>query len=267
MVLMHFTGDKHSADIRMSEEQILAIMDACIRCHQTEYSQWASGGHSTTYGRIFLDESHNQMEQPYWDCLRCHGMFYDGTIYDLVEPVSTSGPWKLKDDQMAQRPVIPCMTCHQIHTENDPYGQFAQRLDHDHAEPVVFDTRFPAVALYLRSDKQFLRADFLPGVDFFHNGQKINVSDDPLQRLCIQCHAPNFRREAGSEDNRTPYGVHEGLSCMSCHNAHSGNARNSCVNCHPATSNCGLDITTMNTTFFNPQSEHNIHFVSCDDCH
>jgi hypothetical protein len=28
-----------------------------------------------------------------------------------------------------------------------------------------------------------------------------------------------------------------------------------------------LDVETMNTTYFNPGSPYNIHFVSCKDCH
>ena len=56
------------------------------------------------------------------------------------------------------------------------------------------------------------------------------MSQDPRQALCYQCHAPRqpeagtvaavngWGRQVGSGDDRTPMGVHEGLSCLSCHN-------------------------------------------------
>ncbi|HXX62253.1 MAG TPA: cytochrome c3 family protein, partial [Bacteroidota bacterium] len=73
--------------------------------------------------------------------------------------------------------------------------------------------------------------------------------------------------EAGTSDDRTPRGVHEGISCLACHENHSNASRSSCQNCHPAISNCQRDVTTMNTTFFDRKSPHNIHFVRCIDCH
>ncbi len=93
------------------------------------------------------------------------------------------------------------------------------------------------------------------------------VSDDPVQKLCIQCHSPNFAHQAGSEDDRTPTGAHEGLSCMACHSPHSNDARNSCIKCHPGISNCKIDVTVMNTTYADINSPNNIHSVSCNSCH
>ena len=43
----------------------------------------------------------------------------DGTIADLVEPLSTTGPWSLKQPEKANQPVIPCLACHPIHMENE----------------------------------------------------------------------------------------------------------------------------------------------------
>jgi hypothetical protein len=270
MVLTHFTGNTRSSDIRMNEDQLMETMKNCMRCHQTEYTKWLSGGHSSSYARIFLNEAHNKMEQPYWDCLRCHGMFYDGTIYDLLEPVSTQGPWKLKDERVAHRPVVPCFACHQIHSDNEPIGvqwSWDDREETIQKRKEMTSNRNPAPQLYSRADKMYLRADQLPSPAMNYNGKIVHTSGNPNQRLCIQCHAPNFRYISGSEDDRTPRGVHEGLSCMSCHEVHSNNASRSCISCHPAISNCGLDVTTMNTSFFDRTSKNNIHFVSCEDCH
>jgi hypothetical protein len=70
-----------------------------------------------------------------------------------------------------------------------------------------------------------------------------------------------------SGDDRTPVGVHEGLSCLACHQKHGQTTRASCAACHPRLSNCGLDVETMDTTFKSPQSPHDIHRVACLDCH
>ncbi len=37
--------------------------------------------------------------------------------------------------------------------------------------------------------------------------------------------------------------------------------------CHPQMSNCGLDVEKMDTTFANPKSAHNVHWIKCMDCH
>jgi len=107
----------------------------------------------------------------------------------------------------------------------------------------------------------------------------LKVSQDQRQTLCYQCHAPRMPEaqspaaanawgmQAGSGDDRTPMGVHEGLSCFSCHNGHNENARASCKTCHPQMSHCGIDVEKMDTTFANAKSTHNIHWVKCTDCH
>ncbi len=95
----------------------------------------------------------------------------------------------------------------------------------------------------------------------------VKVSPDPRQRLCEQCHAPNAFRQLGSADDRTPSGVHEGLSCLDCHRSHSNSAQASCAACHPTDSHCGLEVEKMDTTFRSVDSKHNIHFVACGDCH
>jgi hypothetical protein len=97
--------------------------------------------------------------------------------------------------------------------------------------------------------------------------QKVKVSDDIVMRNCIQCHAPNALHQAGTADDRTPRGVHEGLSCTACHEPHSNDAKNSCASCHPAISNCKLDVTKMNTSYADVKSVNNIHFVACANCH
>ena len=96
----------------------------------------------------------------------------------------------------------------------------------------------------------------------------VRMSPDQRQALCYQCHAPVAGAfQAGTGDDRTGLGVHEGLSCLSCHLKHGQKARASCATCHPRLSNCGLDVEKMDTTFLSAKSKHNIHFVKCGDCH
>jgi hypothetical protein len=257
MVFTHVREDVRQEEIRMNEAQVLAMQSECARCHQSEHANWLSGGHSANYSDIFLDSVHNSMEPPYADCFRCHGMFYDKSIQDLMEPISKVGPWSLKENDKGSQPVVPCLACHQVHTPNEILS--LQDLN----EP-----RNPPVSLYLRADKMYLRADKILKARIFHEGREVMTSDDYAQRICTSCHSPNYAHKAGSEDDRTPVGVHEGLSCNSCHKPHSNDARNSCVACHPAKSkNCKLDVREMNTTYSNPNSSNNIHFVSCSDCH
>ena len=230
----------------LTEKQVLALHDACRNCHPQSFAEWQGSRHSATYARIFLDPTHNKTEQLAPDCLRCHGMFFDGHIEDLVTPVSTSGPWALKDPGKASQPAIPCLACHRIHTPSA-------------------DIR--AAHLYVRRERTSFIDDLLPITPMFQGEQAVRVSADPRQRLCTQCHAPNAFRQLGNGDDRTPSGVHEGLSCLVCHAAHSNSAKASCATCHATNSHCGLNVQTMDTTFRSSGSKHNIHTVACGDCH
>jgi hypothetical protein len=66
-------------------------------------------------------------------------------------------------------------------------------------------------------------------------GEKVGVSSDPRARLCRQCHAADAFGRAGSSDDRTPRGAHEGLSCLDCHRGHDkSGVRRTCGTCHAA---------------------------------
>lgn len=265
MIVRHIQNNPFPEDIRMTESQMLAVMERCTDCHQQEYANWLSGGHSATYADIMLHEEHNTTEQLNFDCLRCHGMFYEGTILDVVEPVSIEGPWFLKDQKLAERPVMPCMTCHQIHTPGEP----AKKPDYTIPKNISYSRLLEnnSIAFYVRNEKTHLSIDNLPSPEIFKADRSVKVPADPVYRLCVQCHAPSVWHQIGSHDDRTPGGVHEGLSCRACHAPHSNYQRNSCDKCHPGISNCNLDVKTMNTSYFSPGSANNIHTVDCNDCH
>jgi hypothetical protein len=265
IMLVNHVKEKNSGNIRPSEEQLLEVMTNCQRCHTSEFADWTSGGHSIDYQHIFLNTKHNSTEQINFDCLRCHGMFFEGTVIDVVEPLNTKGPWKLKEEKRAMMPAIPCMACHQIHQDGLPHT----RPDYAGPKSIFYqkqDTGFVA-GFYDRHEKIYLPVSQLPQLNLWEGERKVKVSDDPVMRNCVQCHAPNALHQAGTSDDRTPRGVHEGLSCMACHELHSNDARKSCKSCHPAISNCKLDVTKMNTSYADAKSPNNIHFVACADCH
>ena len=219
MVFTHMKKVDVPAVPGLDEEGVLEVMEACIGCHRDEHRSWLAGGHSATYSDIFLNEKHNGMERPYPDCFRCHGMYYDGTIADLVEPISTTGPWNLKDAEKVYQPVIPCLACHPIHMENQPMSH-PGTMDDPSATFYEREPRNQLTGLYLRADRMHLRADQL------RKPESIKTETGMVQMIrykgyLMQCHAPNWAHQAGTEDDRTPTGVHEGISCRACHRGHS----------------------------------------------
>jgi hypothetical protein len=265
MMVVHHAGNQFTEDIKLNEEQVLGIMNKCTGCHASEYADWLSGGHSAQYRHIFLNNKHNEAEQLNPDCLRCHGMFSDVPIQEVVEPLSKSGPWKLKNAKKLDTPVIPCLACHQVHKAGGP------RFSPDYFNPRnVFYLRHlyeEKVSFYSRVERTNIPVQELPRLHVTEGGRQIKIADDPVMGNCVQCHAPNSHHIAGTSDDRTPRGVHEGISCNTCHKPHSNDARLSCTQCHPSISNCKLDVTTMNTSYADPGSPHNIHWVACADCH
>jgi hypothetical protein len=264
MVVAHLDRPPDDA-IHLSERQVIEAMERCRACHAREYADWLSSGHSAGYADVFLDDAHNEAEQLSESCLRCHGMFFEGGIAEVVTPLDVRGPWRLVEAARASVPAIPCLTCHHVHVEGPP------AVRPDYADPATIAARRPAraarVGFYDRYERMHFDASELPAPGLSLNGASVPVAPDARQRVCAQCHAPNGFHEAGSSDDRTPRGVHEGLSCAACHAAHSNDARGSCANCHPQLSNCGLAVDTMQTTYADPASPNNVHFVACADCH
>jgi hypothetical protein len=265
MVFVHYGREVTSEDIALNELQIQEAVERCRNCHNTEYTLWNSGGHSATYADIFLDEAHNTTEQLNFDCLRCHGMFFEGTIQEVAAPLDTIGPWRLVEEDLAGRAVMPCMACHKIHSEGMP----TQQPDHSKPEDIFYSRMKvnETIGLYSRHEKMHFQLEHLPTPVMLNHGDTVKNPDDPVYRLCVQCHAPSVWHRAGEGDDRTPTGVHEGISCAACHEPHSNYQGNSCDTCHPAISNCNLDVRTMNTSFASAVSKHNIHSVACTDCH
>jgi len=129
-VYSHVRGDLPE-QIGFANNYVAAMTEQCKGCHRQEYAAWQSGPHSASYTRIFLDKKFNADNQPIDDCLRCHGMHFEGGIRDLIAPVNRAGPWRLLRPELANLPSMPCLTCHEMHRE----GQPMQKTDTDGRVP------------------------------------------------------------------------------------------------------------------------------------
>jgi hypothetical protein len=262
-VATHLAG-RVSDPVRLRGRDLPAMLERCRKCHAQEFAAWRSGPHASTYARLFLDPQHNASEPLNDDCLRCHGMHFEGGVRDLVAPLSTRGPWLLLEPRTAALPAIPCLACHRMHTGGAPLPQRAAPAATPGPKQELFR---PSLAFFDRRARLHYAAASLPMPAMLEGARPVRISPDPRQALCYQCHAPLAGAEAWSGDDRTPLGVHEGLSCLACHARHGLETRASCAHCHPRLSNCGRDVETMDTTFRDPKSAHNIHTVRCLDCH
>ena len=262
-VAAHLRGDvPEQIHLRRSDTE--KLVERCRSCHRQEFADWEAGPHSITYAQIFLDKEHNGKRLLMDDCLRCHGMHFEGGIRDLVAPVSTTGPWKLKDPAMAARPAIPCLACHSMHQQGRPLAKPRQKPENPGPGQEIAR---PSLALFDRREFDHVPASRLPLPRIVEGTRLVKMSPDQRQGLCYQCHAPLAAMQVGSGDDRTATGVHEGISCLGCHQKHRQTTRASCATCHPRLSNCGLDVEKMDTTFLSTKSKHDVHWVKCVDCH
>jgi hypothetical protein len=262
-VWLHSRGEVPE-QIRVRHGEVPDLVARCARCHAQEFADWQSGPHGVTYAELFLDEAHNRRRLLVDDCLRCHGMHFEGGIDRLVAPLDHEGPWRLLEPSLAEQPAIPCLSCHDIHRSGAPLGSRAERgavLGRD--QPVLL----ASVALYDRRSLDHVPAAQLTLPTMMDGDEQVRTSPDQRQALCYQCHAPRASAQVFSGDDRTPTGVHEGLSCNACHAKHGQQTRASCDACHPRLSNCGLDVETMDTSFRSVDSAHDVHRVACRDCH
>jgi len=261
-VFDHLSG-RVPEQVRFRTRDVFRITERCRNCHQQEWAEWASGLHHASYAEIFLDPKQNHKRLLMDDCLRCHGTHFDGPIRNLVTPIDRRGPWTLRDATLGGQPVIVCLNCHLMHHHGAPLARPPQKA----VTSTTQELARPSLAFFDRREMQSVALAALPLPAMRDGERPVKASPDRRQALCYQCHAPDPSRQVRSGDDRTPVGVHEGLSCFACHENHSMHTRATCANCHPRLSNCGLDVETMDTTFKSITSRHNIHFVKCVDCH
>lgn len=271
-IRVHLFGQPPES-IRLRDTDVLAMTTNCRKCHQHEYASWHAGPHSATYREIFASSTHNTARRLMDDCLRCHGMHFNGSIRDIVQPQNTTGPWYITRASFADQPTMPCMACHQMHREGPAQSKPQARIAATLPPPT------DSLAIFDRREQMHFSARLLSLPQLSDGPRAVTISPDQRQALCYQCHAPrqpeansvaavhHYGPQIGSGDDRTPVGVHEGISCLACHVGHNESAAASCKTCHPQMSHCGIDVEKMDTTFASAKSSHNIHSVRCTDCH
>lgn len=261
--LSHLRGDIPE-QIGFGNQFVQSMNDRCKGCHRQEYAAWASGPHSASYSRIFLDKAYNAKNMLMDDCLRCHGMHFEGGVAELVTPLNRSGPWNMIPAGLGNRPSMPCLTCHEMHREG---SELKKAGEEGRVAGPAQEIARPSLALFDRRSQRYVPVADLPRPAMTDGLRPVKMSTDQRQALCYQCHAPISTMQVGSGDDRTSMGVHEGISCLGCHAQHGQKTRASCASCHPKMSNCELDVEKMDTTFASTNSKHNIHWVKCADCH
>jgi hypothetical protein len=262
--VVHHARNEVPAAIRLGARDVLEMQERCRACHAHEFADWKAGPHGATYAEIFLDTTHNERVPLMEDCLRCHGMFFDGGIADLVTPVDRTGPWHLADASLADAPVMPCLACHGVHRVGRPETPRRGRATASGPSQPVHPA---GLGVFDRRSQEHVPVEALAVPAMRRGDRDLRVSPDPRQAVCYQCHAARADRQAFSGDDRTTSGVHEGVSCLACHRAHGQRTRASCATCHPRLSNCGIDVEKMDTTFRSAESAHDVHSVQCADCH
>lgn len=127
-LIKHWKGEVGPQVLLVQQPEVDRVVEKCRECHRQQFAEWEAGPHSATYSDIFLDEQHNSTRLLMGDCFRCHAMHFQGSMEDLVEPVATTGPWSLKRPELADKPVIPCLTCHEVHRHGEPRKPFERTV-------------------------------------------------------------------------------------------------------------------------------------------
>jgi decaheme cytochrome c component MtrC/MtrF-like protein/cytochrome c554/c'-like protein len=266
-LIKHYQDEVGPQVLLVQQPEVDRVVETCRKCHRQQFADWQAGPHSATYADIFLNEDHNSTRLLMGDCFRCHGMHFQGSIEDLVEPVSTTGPWTLKRADLAAKPVIPCLTCHEVHRHGEPRTHFVRTESKTALNGKVLA---PSLALFDRRTQIHVGVGSMTLPVVMEGERSVQLSEDQRQALCYQCHATRVMDgsdQAGTGDDRTAMGVHEGLSCLSCHATHDMRAVASCATCHPRFSNCGMSVDKLISLFDVPKSPFDIHTVDCIDCH
>lgn len=191
----------------LNEIQVQRMTAACAKCHRAEAAGWAKS-HGGTAEKFLTNVVHNTAWKPADNCLRCHGMFLDGGDISeiLTADVEPQGPkwknWRFRDAARGKHAAVPCLACH------DGHGT--------------------GIAWYSRPERTWFKPDEL----YAQRVKGGEVSADARSRVCQNCHAANAEGDLHSGDDKTPTGVHKGLSCLACHRDHDLDAEKSCGSCH-----------------------------------
>jgi hypothetical protein len=198
-VCKHFTSKDYSRigfQMCLSEEQIEDITERCISCHRAEGAQWKRSGHASPVEKFLTNTLHNVSWKPSDVCLKCHGMFLEGDIENIIGRKGLLTEWKMRKAKQGKRYSVPCLACHNIHGGKN-------------------------LAFYQRGDNSSVSAELLHIRDLkTSDGKPVLRGVDAQSRLCTQCHAANAEGIAGSADDPSLVCRPDGKGCLDCHRGH-----------------------------------------------
>ena len=263
-VWLHSRGETPE-QIHIRHQDVSPLVERCGACHRQERADWESGPHGTPYAALFINPEHNAEPAAHGRLPALPRHALRGRHPRPRDPARPQGPVDVRE----ARSTPACRRCRAwpatpstARASPSRRGATAGLL----AGPAQEIVR-PSLALYDRRALEHVGLDRLPMPAMKDGERPVKTSPDRRQALCYQCHAPRAGMQVFSGDDRTPVGVHEGLSCLACHEKHGQSTRASCAGCHPRLSNCGIDVEKMDTTFKSPDSLHDVHRVACLDCH
>ncbi|MFI5386753.1 MAG: cytochrome c3 family protein [Fimbriimonadales bacterium] len=196
-------------------------------CHDGEGARWSATLHAASPSDVLTNTAHNSSEQLINECIQCHAPFQAKTF--------SIGYFV--------QPVNMTGPWHVVDEHASTWQAIKCETCHDPS------SNAPAK------------------LAFFDPTVKAYVSVQSTTELCEKCH------QAGTDDSRDLKGsVHESLQCTSCHfqpgSQMSLSPKDACVRCHSLFSDGRhVDVTKFDTTYANPNSAHNIHFLTCTTCH
>ena len=251
---------------RLKGNDVFAMVERCRSCHQEEFAAWQAGPHRITYSEVFLDKKHNtgtrlRRRLP---ALPRHALPGEHRATGWARSIGR-GRGKLVDESVAQRPAIPCLTCHSIHREGSPLHRAKEGRPCPGSAPgdgasVARPVRSPRAA----GPYRWLRCRCLSPLRARASYGSVQIPD---RRSAINA-THRSRPAKSARATTTPQWVStRGSVAWSAISVTSRPRRHPVSTCHPKLSNCGLDVEKMDTTFLNPDSRHNIHTVKCADCH
>ena len=218
--------------IRLRDVDVFAMTTQLPECHQHEYASWHAGPHSATYSAD-LHQSRAQHRTP-----------PDGRLLFAATACTSTGPSAISCSRRTRRSVAhhPRRICRRAHhalhglPPDAPRrrGASPSRLTRISVAARPFD-RFARILRSSRTDA-FRRSvcsrsrnssdGAAPGKDQSRSapGTLLPVPRTAPARSRSHAATNHWGPQVGSGDDRTPMGVHEGISCLACHNGHNESA-------------------------------------------
>jgi hypothetical protein len=198
-------------------------------------------------------------------CASCHSADF-GRWRLTTHAASAAAVLTNTEHNSSELLIDECVQCHSpFQAGRHGVGSFVQPLDQTGPWHILADSAgmWQAIKCEVCHDPSSTAPQQLA---FFDPTKQAYVPVGSTTELCEKCH------QAGTDDSRDLAGsVHAGLECTDCHfvagSEHSLDPTEACARCHPAVRPSHPDVTKLPTSYYQPGSPINIHFVTCASCH